>query len=523
MDAAPFLTLEHVTVRLRDRWLLADTHWQIRRGENWVVWGPNGAGKTTLARVLTGEVAVVKGWVRRHYEQDPALCSGRRAVALVSSEQYHRIYRQEQLLDEFRHFSGRLDESTTAADLLRDVTERYGQTPSSAFRGTQIPEVLDLAAILSKPIQALSSGEMRKLLIACALTAEPCLLILDEPFNGLDNFSRANLVRLLEQRIVSGTQVVLIVHRREEIPVFFSHLLQVKDGRVEWQGPMAEAAVLRSSHEVKADDDGRSKARSAGRSSAGISPANISPDRSADRSLNQVDAGEPLIRMREATVRFGDRVVLDRVDWTVRAGENWAVLGPNGAGKSTLLKLITSDQLQAYANDIHLFGRPKGSGESIWEIKEHIGYVADELQARYQRRITAFDVICSGFFDSVGLYRRCSDTQHESGSHWVRVLHLEDLADRPMALLSFGQQRLILIARAMVKTPRLLILDEPCNGLDESNRRRVLDMVETIAASGSANLLYVSHRPDEMPACITHRLYLDSGRVTGAGPIDGCR
>ncbi len=509
MDAAPFLTLEDVTVRLRDRWLLADTQWQIRCGENWVVWGPNGAGKTTLARILTGEVAVVKGWVRRHYEQDPAVCAGRRAVALVSSEQYHRIYRQEQLFDEFRHFSGRLDQTTAAADVLRGVTERYGKTPSAAFHGTQIPEILDLAAILSKPIQALSSGEMRKLLIACGLAAEPCLLILDEPFNGLDKPSRANLLRLLEQRIVSGTQMVLIVHRREEIPVFFSHLLQVKDGRVVWQGPMADAAVLRSPDEAKAGDGGRIPDRS--------------KDRSATRSLNRVDAGEPLIRMREATVRFGGHVVLDRVDWTVRAGENWAVLGPNGAGKSTLLQLITGDQLQAYANDIHLFGRPKGSGESIWEIKEHIGYVADELQARYQRRITAFDVICSGFFDSVGLYRYCSDAQREAGSHWVHVLHLEELADRPMAQLSFGQQRLILIARAMVKTPRLLILDEPCNGLDMSNRRRVLDMVKAIAASGHTNLLYISHRPDEMPACITHCLQLDAGRVIHAGPIEGCR
>lgn len=501
MDAAPFLTLEHVTVRLRDRWLLADTHWQIRRGENWVVWGANGAGKTTLARVLTGEVAVVKGWVRRHYEQDPAMCAGRRAVALVSSEQYHRLYRQEQLFDEFRHFSGRLDQATTAADVLRGVSAQYGPTPSSAACETQMPDGFDLTAILSKPIQALSSGEMRKLLIACALTAAPCLLILDEPFNGLDKRSREHLVRLLEQRIVSGTQVVLIVHRKEEIPSFFSHLLHVKAGQVVWQGPMAEADMLGPSAKVKTGRGG---------------PSTV-------RSEDPGDAGEPLIQMREVTVRFGGHVVLDRVNWTLRAGENWAVSGPNGAGKSTLLKLITGDQLQAYANDIHLFGRPKGSGESIWEIKERIGYVADELQARYQHRITALDVICSGFFDSVGLYRYCSDTQREAGSHWVRVLHLEELAARPMAQLSFGQQRLILIARAMVKRPRLLILDEPCNGLDECNRRRILDMVDTIAASGRTNLIYVSHRPDERPSCITHRLQLDSGRVTHAARIDGCR
>ena len=496
MTAAPFITLDNVTVRLRDRWLLEGTCWQIRRGENWVVWGANGAGKSTLAGVLSGEVAVVQGWVRRYYEQDPELCEGRYGVAVVSSEQYHRLYQQEQLFDEFRHFSGRLTETTAVADVLQGILECHGKDQSDAY-WYQVSETLGLGALYGKPIQALSSGEMRKLLIGRALAAEPCLLILDEPFNGLDTRSHGQLVKLLERLVALGTQMVLIVHRREEIPFFFSHVLQVDRGRVAWQGSRAEADALwpLSAAEKRAHES--------------------APAASVRSVAKEAVGGEFLIRMQQVTVRFGDQLALDRVDWSMRSGENWAITGPNGAGKSTLLKLITGDQLQAYANKIELFGRPRGSGESVWEIKQHIGYVGDELQARYQRKLTAFDVICSGFFDSVGLYRYCTDDQRRTGGQWVRSLHLEDLAGHPMSQLSFGQQRLILIARAMVKMPRLLILDEPCNGLDESNRCRVLQMVETIAATGRTNLLYISHRPDEMPACITHTLCLDAGRVSG--------
>ena len=496
MTAAQFITLDNVTVRLRDRWLLEGTYWQIRRGENWVVWGANGAGKSTLAGVLSGEVAVVQGWVRRYYEQDSALCDGRHGVAVVSSEQYHRLYQQEQLFDEFRHFSGRLTETTAVADVLQGILERHRKDQNNSY-WCQVSETLGLGALYGKPIQALSSGEMRKLLIGRALAAEPCLLILDEPFNGLDTRSHGQLVKLLERLVALGTQMVLIVHRREEIPLFFSHVLQVDRGRVAWQGSRAEADALwpLSAAEKRAHES--------------------APAASVRSVAKEAVGGEFLIRMQQVTVRFGDQLALDRVDWSMRSGENWAITGPNGAGKSTLLKLITGDQLQAYANKIELFGRPRGSGESVWEIKQHIGYVGDELQARYQRKLTAFDVICSGFFDSVGLYRFCTDDQRRTGGQLVRTLHLDDLAGHPMSQLSFGQQRLILIARAMVKMPRLLILDEPCNGLDEGNRCRVLQMVETIAATGRTNLLYISHRPDEMPACITHTLCLDAGRVSG--------
>lgn len=491
MNPLPLITLHDVTIRLGDRWLLAGTNWQIGQGEHWVVWGANGAGKTSLANALMGSAAVVRGQIRRHYLDDPALCGDRPPMALFSPEHYHRLYQQEQLLAQMRHFSGRTGEISRVATWW-NAAVGASTAPISAARQRRMVERFDLGPLLDKPLEGLSTGEMRKLLLARTLLPDPLLLILDEPFNGLDAASRDHFSALLSQLARNGTQMVLITHRIREIAGFFTHVLHLDQGRVVWQGP--RAAFL-----------GRIPAPAGAR--GGPAPV-IGAD--ADRP-----AADPLIFMQAVSVRFGDQSVLDRIDWTVRPGENWALTGPNGAGKSTLLALITGDQLQAYANRITLFGRPRGSGESVWEVKQHIGFVGDPLQARYQRSVTGFDVVCSGFFDSVGLYRRCTPDQRQVARQWVQTLALGDLADRPMVQLSFGQQRLMLIARAMVKSPRLLILDEPCNGLDRAHRLRLLGLLDTVGRSGATNLIYVSHRRDELPACITHRLWLERGRVAG--------
>jgi molybdate transport system ATP-binding protein len=215
-----------------------------------------------------------------------------------------------------------------------------------------------------------------------------------------------------------------------------------------------------------------------------------------------------MIQMAKVSVAFNDRQVLKELDWRVNRGENWLVSGPNGAGKSTLLRLISADHLQAYANDIFLFGRKRGTGESIWEIKQRIGLVSSEFQVRYRRPLKGFDVILSGFFDSVGLFRLASRTQRQRARDWIARLQLEEFAEAPFDRMSSGQQRMVLIARAVVKDPELLILDEPCQGLDTANRVRVLAIVDHVGRETPTNLIFTTHHADERPACMTHELQL---------------
>jgi molybdate transport system ATP-binding protein len=245
----------------------------------------------------------------------------------------------------------------------------------------------------------------------------------------------------------------------------------------------------------------------------------LNPDRQAAESpLPTLPCESPkapgtLVEMNHVSVSFASTPVLRNFSWTMRHGENWAILGPNGAGKSTVLALIAGDHLQAYANRIRLFGRQRGSGESIWEIKRHIGFISPELHARYHKRMSAFDVVCSGFFDSIGLYRLCSAKQIDKAEQWVKALNLGDLCPLPFQELSHGQRQLVLIGRAMVKSPLLLILDEPCEGLDKTHRHRLLAMLDEIGRRPDHHLIYVTHHPSELPGCITHVLKLKNGRV----------
>jgi molybdate transport system ATP-binding protein len=221
--------------------------------------------------------------------------------------------------------------------------------------------------------------------------------------------------------------------------------------------------------------------------------------------------------MKDTSITYNGVKVLDRINWRMRQGENWAVLGPNGAGKTTLLSLILADNPQSYANDITIFGTRRGSGESIWDIKRDIGWVSPELQLYYHQDTSCHHVICSGFFDSVGLYQTYLPEQAQVAQHWLDELGLTHLADRPLGTVSVGEQRLALLGRALVKKPALLILDEPCQGLDLRNRTRIIDLLDQLCRQLPVNLIYVTHHFDEMPQAITHVLKLEKGRIQQSG------
>jgi molybdate transport system ATP-binding protein len=289
-----------------------------------------------------------------------------------------------------------------------------------------------------------------------------------------------------------------VSHRADEIPAAIGHVLCVKDCRVVLQGRREEVLA---GWQRMSDDDER--------------PAICLPR----EKTRETEAPEILVEMKGVTVKFADVTILDGLDWTVRRGENWAVLGPNGSGKTTLLSLITGDNLQGYANEIRLFGMLKGSGESLWDIREKIGVVSSELQVRYRKGIQVRDVVASGLFDSIGLFRRLSPEDRRMVEDWMDLLGILPMAERAFEGLSYGERRMALIARAMVKSPLLLILDEPCQGLDPANRRKMLKLIDRIGAGTGTRIVYVSHYADEMPSCINRVLRLDR---LGSGGKEPC-
>jgi molybdate transport system ATP-binding protein len=219
-----------------------------------------------------------------------------------------------------------------------------------------------------------------------------------------------------------------------------------------------------------------------------------------------------VIKMQDVGITYGEATILEHINWEVRRGERWSVSGPNGAGKSTLLSLITADNPQAYANHIWLFGRRRGTGETIWEIKQKIGFVSPELHLYFNSGASCQEVVASGLFDTIGLFRPLTSEQEERVLLWMKLLSLEDLRVRRLPQLSAGQQRMILLARALIKNPPMLILDEPCQGLDDEQIACFRELVTQLCVAFDKTLIYVSHYLQELPRCIDKYLRLEQGK-----------
>lgn len=390
-----------------------------------------------------------------------------------------------------RSFAGRLDDLEKARTT---ILAGHDDGKDGMADCERIAEILGIRYLMDRGIRYLSSGEMRKVLIARALIKSPKLLILDEPFAGIDTGSRQELAESITELAMQGLQLVLVTHRAHEIFPFISDVLFVKDGKVLTQGKRSDILTtgnLSRLYDVKYFDRGLTwDKRKYG----------------AVRSASNKNG--ILVDMRDVSVKYGDTLVLDNINWRVRQNENWAIVGPSGSGKTTLLSLIAGDNPQAYANEIYLFGKKRGSGESIWDIKKHIGMVSSEIQTLYRKEITACDVVASGIFDTIGLYRNLDSTHKEKVNKWIEFFGISHLASNTFNHLSFGERRMVLLARSMVKSPEILILDEPCQGLDQENRRLFMRLIEMIGSDTDTNLLYVTHYQDELPSCIDHVLTL---------------
>ena len=363
--------------------------------------------------------------------------------------------------------------------------------------------LLGISHLLGRKVIYLSNGEGRKILLARALMQAPRLLILDDPFGGLDRDSREAFHAGLETILAdeTGPTVILVSPRVEEIPSEITHIAVVEN-----------SALVRTINREEQHVERLLRPSASPPHPKALATSFPPPMSSQLPAVHAADAN-PLISVTNVTVKYGKTVVLRNVDWTVNEGENWAVLGPNGAGKTALLSLILGDNPQCYSNDVRVFGRKRGTGESVWDVKANIGYVSPDIQALYPPETVCLSVVLSGFFDSIGLHSAPSAAQKRHARDWMQCLGLASLGRVPFGDLSLGQQRLVLLARALVKDPPLLILDEPCQSLPPDSREVILGLLDRLCHHEAVSLLCVSHHQDEIPRAVSHVLHLADGEV----------
>ena len=484
MEPAPLIELNGVSLRVGDRRFFRNLHWAIRSGEHWALVGPNGSGKTLLANALTGGVPIVGGNFR--------LPDG--GIAQVSFEQQKIITGDSPAAA--RWFSLEQDDAPRVAEFLSPasvaernpfaVLPRGSRTADRQLMSCQqrLVKLLRITRLLQQPLPSLSNGEMRKVLLARALLRQPQLLILDDPFAGLDAKSRSHLKEILELLIRRRTvQLLLIATHPDELPRGITHLLQVDRCQIVKQGGFTHR-----------------------RFREGFQPVEVIRSRRLPVAQRRVTSSPELVRLTNVTVGYGNRKILLNLNWVVRRGSSWALLGPNGSGKSTLLSLIIGDNPQAYANDVRVFGQRRGDGESVWDLKLRIGWVSPELHLHFPEAQSCLETVVSGLADTHGCYRLPTLRERKIAHRWLTVLGLSDCAARSFGSVSAGLQRMTLLARALVKSPELLVLDEPCQGLDAGHRAQFLQTVAALLRH--TTVIYVTHRRAEIPKGIHNVLRL---------------
>lgn len=479
--------------RLPEWRMAAPVDFELCDNENIAITGRNGSGKSMFVEMITGSHPLYGD--NPKYDFRPSkrefVSDNIKYMAFTDSygENDSTYYLQQ------RWNQQEIDEDTpTVGEMLANESARTG-TDGAATRTQQLYNLFGIDRLADRYIISLSSGELRKVLIMKALLSAPRVLIIDNPFIGLDAESREQFKQTLgilcRERLL---QIILVVPSQDDIPDYISHVVEVDGMTVGPKTPLAE-------YKAKA------------------MPADSMPD----ERLAELIAGLPekhgsgsktteVIRMNNVSIKYGSRRILDNLNWTVEKGEKWAVTGRNGSGKSTLMSLVCADNPQGYACNISLFGQQRGTGESIWEIKKRIGYVSPEMHRAYKKNIATINIVASGLKESVGLYSKPAPDELATCRWWMDIFGLEGKEERPFLKLSSGEQRLALLARAFVKDPELLILDEPLHGLDSANKQKVIGIIEAFCQREGKTLIMISHYTDELPPCIDHTLTLTNGQ-----------
>jgi molybdate transport system ATP-binding protein len=439
--------ISDVSVSLGAKPVVSSISFQILSSQKTAIVGPMGSGKTSLAKALAG----------RLFRTGEVFFSSRnpekRAYVMLVEQQHQ--FKNRSNLSEF-YLQQRFNSS--------DCEDAY--TVEEELAGLELGDwvsVFELSGLLKRPLIQLSNGENKRLQIVKSLAYQPDWLILDNPYVGLDVNGREILSKGLVSLDSKGIQFILI-SSPGDVPDFINQVIEL---------PLSQDA-----------------------------PAKPEP------LLRPLDPFETAVKMEKVQIKYGSKTILSDFSWKVTRGERWAIKGPNGAGKSTLISLITADNPQAYSQNIILFDRKRGSGESIWDIKRKIGYLSPELHLYFKEGGSCFSVVASGLFDTLGLFKRLTEEQTDQVNHWMQVMGIAQLEERSFLQISGGEQRMVLITRALVKNPELLILDEPCQGLDRVQTEHLKSVLDYLAENSEMTLLYVSHYDRDIPSCVNQVLEL---------------
>lgn len=482
----------------------------IMAGEHIAITGDNGSGKSMLVDILTEKHPLLITHVEYDFAPSKAkmvsdnikYITFRDSYGTSDGQYYYQQRWNQHDVDDTPLVGELIDEAYASAEnninSQKDISDEDKKQISLERISLRhhLYKIFHLEQLLDKRIIMLSSGELRKFQLTKTLLSNPRILIMDNPFIGLDTTAREQLRELLEVLTrETELQIILVLSKTDDIPDFITHVINVENMDMHPKTTLREYLdnlkaipphVLTEEKAQKIVD----------------LPYNDPDDLTAEPGTRHV------IDFKNVCIRYGERTILKDLNLTVMNGERWALSGENGAGKSTLLSLVCADNPQSYANDIVLFGRQRGSGESIWDIKKHIGYISPEMHRAYMKDIPAIEIVASGLSDSVGLYRKPKPEQMGTCEFWMDMFGILKHRDTTFLKLSSGEQRLVLLARAFVKDPSLLILDEPLHGLDMMNRRLVKDIIETFCRRHNRTLIMVTHYQEELPDCIDHKIYL---------------
>ncbi|MDG2198910.1 MAG: ATP-binding cassette domain-containing protein [SAR324 cluster bacterium] len=489
-DSINWFEMKGIAVRLQGRIVLEKVDWSFEKKEHWAILGGNGAGKSTILRILAQQISYCKGTLRRHPE-----LQGVTHLGWVHLNQPLRLLAHEKLKDRWEEYSGKEQKQQT-------IRSMFSEHMLAEKESKDLLHLMQLDSKIDRPIRGLSNGEWRKLLLFQSLILLPKLLMLDEPFDGLDKNSSKDFKSLLRELVQhSKLSLILVSHRQDELIPEITDVMGLRNGKIEYSG--RRSSVLNEPN-LKKLYRSETKSTNTRKFQSGII---------VSKFRNIEDSSISPVKMENVHLYFQSHTVFKDFSWTWPPGEHWQVAGPNGSGKSSLVKLIVGEHLQAYSNKVWIFGKRRGSGENIWDLRKRIGMVTPELQMNYHKKITGRKVVYSGFNDSIGYYGAISEQQKETAENWLNQFDLFEIAENSFLNMSYGQQRLFLLARAMVKSPEILLLDEPCQGLDPYQRSELINNINLLGKSKATQILYISHQVEDKLDCIGATIFLPDGRI----------